>query len=61
MQLKFKILFLLPLIQAIAFGQADSVEAVGEEGSPILPQGPDWPSTVSAADHAASPLHAVVL
>ncbi|NRA11035.1 MAG: DUF3570 domain-containing protein, partial [Crocinitomicaceae bacterium] len=26
MQLKFKILFLLPLIQAIAFGQADSVE-----------------------------------
>jgi len=25
------------------------------------PKGPDWPATVSAADHAASPLHAIVL
>ena len=42
-------------------GQADSLEAVGEEDNPPLPQGPEWMASLSFVCHAASPLHAAVL
>ncbi len=42
-------------------GHADSVEAIGEEGRPIVPQGPDWSPARSAAHHGQSSLHAAGL
>lgn len=44
-----------------ADGEADSLEAIGKEGSPLLPQVPERTTSVSAVCHAVSPLHAAVL
>lgn len=42
-------------------GQTDSLEAVGKERSPLLPQGPERSASLSTVCHAASSLHAAVL
>lgn len=44
-----------------ADGQADSLEAAGEEGSSSLPQGPERTASLPTVCHAASSLYAVVL
>jgi hypothetical protein len=42
-------------------GQADSLEAVGEEGGSLLSQGPERSTTVPVVFHAAGSLHATLL
>ncbi|VVS97275.1 conserved hypothetical protein [Marinobacter salarius] len=44
-----------------ANGQIDSLEAVREESSSLLPQGPERTTSVPVVCDAASPLHAVAL
>jgi len=41
-------------------GLADSLEAAGEESSPLLPQGSERTASVPVVCHAARPLHAAV-
>jgi len=42
-------------------GQADSVEAVGKEGSALLPQGPERTASLPFVCDAARSLRAIIL